>query len=314
MVHERPTVVMPIGFTDPARHPRHHHQNQPPAPHRTRADTHPEPDTRRERATPTEPPAPRREPVRGTVQVLGELLITMGLVVLLFVVYEVYITDVLSAGEQRAATATLDDEWKKPERGTNIAVTDGKGFAKLYIPSFGPDFVFTVLEGTDDKTLEAGPGHYKGTALPGQAGNFAVAGHRVGKGSPFNDLDLLKSCDKIIAETANGWYVYRVLPINGTPDKDSEKCAGSLPARTGDYAKLKGREIVLPTNTGVIAAVPNKPNSQLAKSEQLPLITLTTCHPPFSAKQRLIIHGVFEKEIPKDPAKPNERPAELTGA
>lgn len=301
--HDRPTVRMPIGFAEPSPRPA----DEPPA----------GPDEWREPTTVLEPVTgtpPKREPVRNAVQVVGELLITMGLIVLLFVVYEVYITDVLSAGEQRAVTASLDDEWKKPERGTNLQVVDGRGFAKLYIPSFGPDFVFTVLEGTDDKTLEAGPGHYKDTALPGQPGNFAVAGHRVGKGSPFNDLDLLRSCDRIIAETANGWYVYRVLPVNGTPDADSERCASSLPARTGDYAGLSGRDIVLPTNTGVISPVPGKPNSTTATGQQLPLITLTTCHPPFSARQRMIIHGVLEKEIPKDPAKPDERPAELSGA
>lgn len=255
--------------------------------------------------------------MRGTVQVIGELLITAGLVVLLFVVYEVYITDVLSADEQRVATADLDDNWKKPERGTQLQVSTGKGFAKLYVPSFGPDFVFTVLEGTDGKTLEAGPGHYKNSVLPGQPGNFAVAGHRVGKGSPFNDLDLLKSCDKIVVETQNSWYVYRVLPVvmgrTDTDDQDTATCA-DLPARTGDYTELAGREIVFPSNTGVLLPVPNKPNTRIPRNDQLPLITLTTCHPPFSAKQRMIIHGQLAKEIPKNPAKPDERPAELTGA
>lgn len=62
---------------------------------------------------------------------------------------------------------------------------EGDGIAMLYVPALGPDFSFTVLEGTGQDTLATGPGHYIDTAMPGQPGNFGLAGHRVGKGAPF---------------------------------------------------------------------------------------------------------------------------------
>ncbi|MEB3370699.1 sortase domain-containing protein [Saccharopolyspora mangrovi] len=98
----------------------------------------------------------------------------------------------------------------RDRRGTSA---HGTGFAQLHLPTFGPDFDFTVLEGTDLETLAGGPGHYTGTAWPGEQGNFAVAGHRIGRGAPFNDLDALPSCAPIVVETATHWYVYRVLPM-----------------------------------------------------------------------------------------------------
>ncbi|WP_273409124.1 sortase domain-bontaining protein [Corynebacterium ureicelerivorans] len=57
------------------------------------------------------------------------------------------------------------------------------------------------------------PGHYPVTQLPGQDGNFAVAGHRVGKGAPFNDLGALEACDAVVVETKQEWVTYRVLPM-----------------------------------------------------------------------------------------------------
>src|SRR5512139_1977410 len=135
---------------------------------------------------------PEPDRIRTVARTLGEVLITLGVVVLLFVVYEVYVTDLISAGKQRDATSALDNRWKtnEPERTDKFdGLTEGDGFAKMYIPVFGADYHFTILEGTTEKTLEVGPGHYKNTAYPGEPGNFAVAGHRVGKGAPFNDLD-----------------------------------------------------------------------------------------------------------------------------
>ncbi|MFD1050084.1 hypothetical protein ACFQ1S_33450 [Kibdelosporangium lantanae] len=123
-------------------------------------------------------PPERPDRARTIVKNLGELLITAGLVVLLFVVYEVYITDLLSDGKQREATAALDDQWHNKdtvdggERTNKYDLADGKGFAKLYLPSLGPDVHFTVLEGTSDKTLELGPGHYKGTAPLTRSAHF----------------------------------------------------------------------------------------------------------------------------------------------
>ncbi len=249
--------------------------------------------------------------MRTTIRGVGELFLTVGLVALLFVFYEAYVTDWSSALKQREATAGLDDTWRNP-RGAVDRPIEGAGMAKMHIPSFGPDFVFTVLEGTGPDTLAAGPGHYQGTALPGQAGNFAVAGHRVGKGSPFNSLDLLSSCDAIVVETFDRWFVYRVLPLRGettgwTSSKATQpQCRGVDPL-TGGYTDVVGKAIVLPSQTEVIAPVPGRPD--LAAKRDIELITLTTCHPQFSNRQRLIVHGILVAQYEKIAG---QRPAELT--
>jgi sortase A len=252
--------------------------------------------------------------VRTVVRTFGEVLITLGIVVLLFVVYEVYVTDLISAGKQRDATAALDDRWRgdDAERVEHFdGLKEGEGFAKMYIPVFGGDYNFTILEGTTEKTLEIGPGHYAGTAYPGEAGNFAVAGHRVGKGAPFNDLDLLNSCDAIIVETQHNWFVYRVMP------KADEKAGWATTPRCegvllGDaYSDVVGQEIVSPKNGSVIAPIPNKPDATDSAGEQASLLTLTTCHPKFSDRQRLIVHAVLVHQIPKDQLPPGQPPDEM---
>ncbi|HEY2763492.1 MAG TPA: class E sortase [Pseudonocardiaceae bacterium] len=265
--------------------------------------------------SPTRDVPPPRRPgggVLGVIRGVGELLITLGLVVLLFIFYEVYVTDWLSAQKQHQATSTLDQQWRN-QRGLTDRPIEGSGIAKIYIPSFGPDFVFTILEGTTPDILAVGPGHYVGTAMPGEPGDFAVAGHRVGKGSPFNDLDLLASCDSIVVETVNQWFVYRVLPLKGEAagwsagKGASQPCTGAGPL-PGPYRDVVGKEVVLPAQTEVIAPIPGHPGVT-PPADEAKLITLTTCHPQFSARERLIIHGVQVAQYPKAAG---ERPAELT--
>lgn len=282
------------------------------------------------------PSRPRGDRVRTTVRSLGELLITVGMVLLLFVVYELYWTDLVSAGKQSDATTGLEQEWangEDPTIATPVAgqertgrstVALGAGFAKLYVPSFGSDYRFTVVEGTTQDDLAIGPGHYVGTAFPGQPGNFAVAGHRVGQGAPFNDLDLLKSCDSVIAETADTWYVYRVLPMSeevdgwsagkGTADPSCTGTADTDAAVTplgGAYTGLVGREIVDPSQGDVIAAVPGDATAAPTGVDEVSLLTLTTCHPRFSAKQRMIIHAVMVKQYPKSGSAAGALPPEM---
>lgn len=261
--------------------------------------------------------------VRTVVRGVGEALITLGIVVLLFVVYEVYWTDLVSAGKQRDATTALDNRWHDkqaadPERQDHFGgLGEGDGFAKLYIPSFGADFHFTLVEGTSAASLEIGPGHYTDTAYPGQPGNFSVAGHRVGKGAPFNNINLVQSCDAIVVETRYSWFVYRMLPLaeekaDWAQTKGTDpKCKGVGPLG-GPYSELVGQEIVLPTNGGVIAPIPHQPDgTRPSEGEMASLLTLTTCHPRFSDKERLIVHAVLTNQWQKDPAKPDERPKEL---
>lgn len=268
------------------------------------------------------PPQPSAKPSRrhGPGYVLGEVLITIGLVVLLFVFYQVYMTDWFSAGKQTDATRTLDAEWTNP-RADHVDLVDGHGIAKMYIPALGADYHFTIIQGTSDRDLAIGPGHYVLSAMPGEPGNFAVAGHRVGKGAPFNDINLIQPCDAIVVETADNWFVYRMLPEKeqattwvATHGTDL-RCRGIAPlggSAAPEYADTVGQEIVPPQESSVIAAVPHHPESTLSKGQRIPLMTLTTCNPRFSDRQRLIVHAILVRAMTKNPKKPNQTPPELT--
>ena len=114
----------------------------------------------------------------------------------------------------------------------------GKGIANLYIPRLGRDYAYTIVQGTSQDDLEKGPGHYPKTVLPGQTGNFAIAGHRVGKGEPFLNLDHLRAGDSVIVETESHYFVYKVLgdqPNNDLSDENTNGVDG-----------IPGREIIDP--------------------------------------------------------------------
>ncbi len=270
------------------------------------------------------PVDPPKERGRTALRTVGEVLITCGMVVLLFVVYELYVTNIFSAQKQASATTSLNNEWDTvgagQQRSNHYDLADGKGIAKLYIPAFGQDYVFTVIEGTNPNDLAIGPGHYVGTALPGEPGNFAVAGHRVGEGAPFDDLGLVQSCDAILIETASDWYVYRMLPLPGevptwaTDKGKTKQCSGTdgeakVQPLGGLYQQTVGREIVLPSEGDVVAPIPHHYGEKVSTGQEASLLTLTTCNPKFSAAQRMIIHAVLVKDWKKTPA--NKMPPEM---
>ena len=271
----------------------------------------------------------RDEPVRTVVRGIGELLITLGIVLGLFVVYELYITDLFGAQKQAAAQEQMQQMWaaddptltaptsgptpSAPEqvvdpadRERRYATVTGEGFANIYIPVFGADYVYPIVEGTTTDDLYGKPGHYDDTQYPGELGNFAVAGHRVSKGSPFNALDTLNSCDAIVIETEDTWFVYRVLPMSdeaaGWNPAARPQCDGVQPL-TGEYQGVVGREIVDPSDYAQVLPVPHVdasgPAAVAAATQRL--VTLTTCHPQFSDAQRMIIHGVLTTTYAKAP-------------
>lgn len=263
----------------------------------------PEPKTK---PGPNNRPAPKRK-----VDLLGlaaEILVTLGVLVLGFVAYEVFWTDIESAKKQEQVTQDLEQQWQASNPRPWKLPTEGTAFARLYIPQFGSDYAFSVVKGVSDADLEKGPGHYLDTQEPGAAGNFAMAGHRVGRGSPFNDLGSLRSCSSIVVETAGNWNVYRVLPIDipGSERKDervdvASQCMGRDLAEiisTGDYSSVNGREITVPTDVNVINPIPGLDRMDVVEGD-LPLLTMTTCHPQFSNKERMIIHAVLVESYPK---------------
>lgn len=221
---------------------------------------------------------------RTLVSGLGQTLVTAGVVLLLFVVYELWITDLFSARDQDRLADRLQTEWSAQEPAAGVPTTPaevpaGQPFAVLHVPRLGEDWSRVVLEGTSEDQLSQGPGHYAGTAMPGEQGNLALAGHRVGRGSPFLDLDRLRPGDPIVVEVADGWFTYRVLG----------DAAGDLSAR--DPNGVPGQEIVTPADVQVIAPTPGGTADAAPTGAYL---TLTTCHPRYSARQRLVVHAVLD--------------------
>lgn len=147
----------------------------------------------------------------------------------------------IETGEPPAATdpAQADPAGAVPAAGEPVV--------KLTIPKLGLDTI--VLSGTGQSVLKLGPGHYRETPLPGEPGNSAVAGHRTMYGQPFRHLDKLVAGDEIVAVTAVGRFVYRVVEVKS----------------------------VLPTDVGVVGPTTES------------ILTLTACDPPGSAARRLVV-------------------------
>ena len=145
----------------------------------------------------------------------------------------------------------------------------GAALGRIEIPSIGVSKA--VVEGVDRETLRLGPGHYPGTALPGRSGNTAIAGHRTTYGAPFGDLDRLQPGDTISVETADGTFVY---VVDGHDGPDGQR---------------RGHRIV---DRGALDVVADHGDSRL---------TLTACHPKFSARQRIVVTALLA-ESPADAA------------
>ncbi|MDQ6937591.1 MAG: class E sortase [Actinomycetota bacterium] len=249
----------------------------------------------------------RGDLVRAGVRGIGQTLVTVGLVLLLFVVYEVWVTNIYAHRKQndvhkqfqRSIAAGTDplkgvDRLKLPA-GKQVVLPAGQGFANLYIPTLGKDYAFTIVQGVRDGDLEKGPGHYPGTAIPGQVGNFSIAGHRVGKGEPFLNLNELRPGDAVVVQTAGNWYIYRVL---------GNTASGDLSA--ADAQGVVGRQIVAPSDVDVIDPVPGHPGETPSRV----LMTMTTCHPKYSADRRMIVHALLARAVK---ASGTQTPRELGG-
>jgi len=208
--------------------------------------------------------------LRVGTRTLGELLVTAGVVLLLLVVYQLVWTNVQADRAAQSHTDDLHERWAQaPPAGPefDVPIRNGDAFATLHIPRLGDNYEVPVVQGVSLTNLAEGVGHYPETALPGEVGNFSVAGHRATNGEPFALLDQLRDGDSVIVETATTWYTYKV------------------------YAE----EIVLPTQIEVILPVPG---DEKAKPEKA-LLTLTTCNPRWASYERLIFHAELEDEQEK---------------
>ncbi|GAB2938374.1 hypothetical protein GCM10027280_28130 [Micromonospora polyrhachis] len=222
--------------------------------------------------------------IRTGIRVSGELLITFGLVVLLFAGYEVWGKSAVVNAHQDDLRGILDQQWDR-EADPTVAPTasastapsgkpkppvTGKPIAGLYIPKLDKQWI--VVEGVGQADIRYAPGHYPDSALPGQVGNFSVAGHR--NRATFWRLDELHTGDVVVVESKADWHIYRVSQSR----------------------------VVKPHQVEVVAPVPGKSGAKPTKA----MLTLTTCNPKFDNYERLIIHAQLVRSTPKSAGQPAE--------
>ena len=199
--------------------------------------------------------------LRWGVGLAGDVLVTAGVVLLLFVGWQLWWTDVTANRVQQGTVQALQHDFAGGTGSGHgmqpAAVPLGKAFAIVRIPRLGASYARPVLEGTGHDILQQGVGHYDGTAMPGALGNFAIAGHRTTYGRPFHDIDRLRAGDRIVVETRSSYSVYAV----------------------------KRHVIVAPTSVDVIAPVPQHPGARPTAA----WLTMTACHPKYSAAQRYVV-------------------------
>jgi len=220
---------------------------------------------------------------------VGRTCISAGVLILLFVVYQLWGTGIREAQAQdrlrddfaellesapttTSTTSTSTTSTTAPSEPTTTTtaapppplepVPHGEATAQIRIPAIGVEK--TVVEGVSVSDLKKGPGHYPETPLPGQQGNAAIAGHRTTYGAPFNRIDELVAGDEILVQTVQGEFRYEVTE----------------------------QLIVEPTQVDVLD---DKGDDRL---------TLTACHPKYSARERIVVVAVLSPEqeaLPRPP-------------
>lgn len=252
---------------------------------------------RRDRGSRRPPGRPRRR--FSVVGLLGELLVTAGALVLLFLGWQLWWNGPVASGQQSSAAADQSHEWlqqasqtpaptptidpvtKKPDYGeppVMRAPAAVEPFAVMYVPRFGSDWSRIIRESTDvEKVLNsytAGVGHYTETQMPGAVGNFAVAGHDTGWGNTFIDVSKLRIGDAIYVQTKDAWYTYRF--------------------RNFEYVQPNAVSVLLPVPRDGAAKAGNR------------IMTITTCNPPYHAAERLIAYSVLDSWQPASAGPPAE--------
>ncbi|MFF6979083.1 class E sortase [Streptomyces sp. NPDC008343] len=236
--------------------------------------------------------------MRVVVRTVSELCITVGTVIVLFVVYVLFWTGVKADNVMDDQISQLQDQWAQgavrptaaapggsasPGADTTPGATTSppkpapytadKPFAIMYIPRLGFTWNKPVLEGIATKTLKKGLGHYARTAQLGQKGNFSVAGHRRTYGDPFKDFPRLRAGDAVVLTDGTTWFTYRI-------DK-------------GPYKTV-------PTDIEVIDPVPRKSGYK----REGRYLTLTTCDPEWGHSHRLIVWAHLDSTQPVEAGKP----------
>ena len=242
---------------------------------------------------------------------LGRICITAGVLILLFVVYQLWGTGIREAQAQNRLEKEFNEKLAElegadsatvgsttPPNGTVTTETlpaktagpqeappEGDVLGKIEIERIGLSAF--VIEGVKDADLHDGPGHYPGTPLPGQVGNSAIAGHRTTYGAPFANIDDLEPQTEIKITTLQGTFTYKVIGCDALPLGEGVSC--------DDPAS--GHVIVSPGAVHVLDQVPGRN-----------LLTLTACHPKYSASQRIIVFAELQGEAKPAPERAADAP------
>lgn len=224
-------------------------------------------------ADPNRPP--RWTLVAGTV---GELLLTIGALVLLFVAWQLWWVTREATSAAAATVDQLQRQFATPaavgpaEPGrtgtaiTNSGLATGEAFGLITVPRFG-NGPQPLLQGTAIAQLDRGVGHDLESALPGQIGNFATAGHRDTYSHPYGRIDTLQPGDAVVAEVKDGWAIYRV----------------------------RSHKVVQPSQVEVYAPVPDHPGQRPTEA----WMTLIACEPHWTAQRRWVVHAKLETWVPR---------------
>lgn len=234
-----------------------------------------------------------RTDLRLFLTIIGELMITAGVLVFLFAGWQLWWTDLESERSSANVRQELTKQWDKekvpvatkPDLPKNVPPNDviiknptpHEPFALLHIPEFSDtwkDKPRPIVNGVADDDLQAAVGYYSETVGPGGVGNFSIAGHRVTWGRPFHNIERMQPGDPVVIETEKAWFVY----------------------------KMTNYQIVKPSDIAVIAPVPNQPGTPPTER----LLTMTACHPKFSARERYIVHAKLDYWQPRSAGEPKE--------
>jgi sortase A len=243
--------------------------------------------------------------LRRAVQIIGELLMTAGIVLLLFVAWQLWWTNVASDAKQGEVVKNFARELAAPVTPAPVPNPGGSAAASgtadyglpavarapghggtigiMYIPRFGNNYTRPIVQGTTGDVLDTlGLGHYDNTAMPGAVGNFAVAGHRQTHGAVLDNIHTLVPGDKIYVQTKDGYYVY----------------------------VFRNNRIVMPSAADVLLPVPSQPGAKPTER----FLTMTSCNPRFGAEERIIAYALLDSWRPASAGPPAEIAAQVAAA
>lgn len=236
--------------------------------------------TESESAAGAAPPAGHR-PWR-IVGLVGEILITAGVVLLLAVVYELWWTNIVAERDADQQRQELVQSWEEEPPPAVVVPIPSQAFGLMYIPRVADDVWATpLIEGVQPNDLTKGIGRFPDSAMPGEVGNTAFAGHRATHGEPLAHVDQLQVGDKVYIETGAGWYTY----------------------------ELERDQLVAPTDVWVVDPVPGQPAGTEPTES---ILTLVTCHPRWGSTQRWIWWGTLVDQRTWEQGAPPELAALLS--